>query len=224
MIRLICALAVALAGFGGSAGAVVVFTDRVAWEAALTGTLTTETFSTNMDPGAINMILDTGIITEQTGSASVAPGLPHQAVFADNSIGSSVFAGFVNQDGPIGSELTWTMPGPISAFGADFYDLNGSPGLTVTADFDGTGLATISIGQLLGSSGFFGIIGDAAFSSLIWRSNDGGGTGSGEAFRMDNFAFNAVLTPTPVPLPAAFPMLLVGLAGLGLVGRRRRRA
>lgn len=52
-------------------------------------------------------------------------------------------------------------------------------------------------------------------------------SGGGSTFQFDNFtiddrATDGVGTPSPVPLPAAFPLLGVALGGLGFAARRRK--
>ena len=201
--------------------AATVFTNRASWLAAVSGSVVTDTFSTVHDPGSITMLLDSGIVSQQTGATAIAAGSAAQAIFFNSGFGSVAFRASVNQGGPIGFELTWTMPGPINAFGGDFRDLNGAVGLTVTGNFDGGGDQTISIGQALGSSGFFGLVGSSSFSTMVWRSNDGCLTCvfSGENYTLDNFSFHS----TPTPLPAALPLFATGLGALGLMGWRRKR-
>ena len=47
--------------------------------------------------------------------------------------------------------------------------------------------------------------------------------GEGASGAIDNLTFEAVgMPPAPIPVPAALPLMLVGLGGLGLMARRRR--
>jgi len=46
-------------------------------------------------------------------------------------------------------------------------------------------------------------------------------TSLGQQFVMDDFTYDAAVTA--IPLPAALPLFLSGLVGLGLVGRKRRK-
>ena len=77
----------------------------------------------------------------------------------------------------------------------------------------GTETVTINGAQAFGTPGLLAeyvtITDVGAFDSVTFRSGS-------NAFEFAN------LSTTVVPLPAALPLLLVGVAGLGMVGRRRR--
>lgn len=189
-----------------SSFAVAIFTDRLAWEAAVSGTITTDTFSNDIN-NASSITLDTGITSSY---ASTGPA---------NQVTNGVFQGFVNQTGQIDLEWDWDFSsiGNITAFGADFARLNVPNGLKVTGDFDGLGDQTISIVNAIGGgSGFFGLVGNVSFNTIIWSSNDGSGTSSGEFFEIDNFSFTA-----HAPEPSAFFLLGAGIAGLGFLRRKK---
>ena len=186
--------------------ALAIFTDRTAWENAVSGTITTDTFSNNISQ-ADSIILDTGIVSSLSGTQFIGS--------SSNSVDSGVFVGFVNQTGCCNLEWDWSTLGGVSAIGGDFFFLNVPNGLTVTGDFDGTGDQTISVASTVGTeNGFFGLIGASVFDTVIWSSNDGSGTGSGEFYQVDNFSF-------AVPEPSILTLLGIGFAGLGYARRRK---
>ena len=69
-------------------------------------------------------------------------------------------------------------------------------------------------------SGFLAVDGFDAVSTLTFTFAD---SGEGASGAIDNLTFElADITPAPIPVPAALPLMLAGLGGLGLVARRRR--
>ena len=96
-----------------SAWAVAVYTNRAAWEAAVGGAITTDTFSNDI-AGAASIMFDSGVNSTAAGS------------FTNYAFGNSVsggrFNGAVDVDDTAGfDQIEWTFPAPIFAFGADWF-------------------------------------------------------------------------------------------------------
>lgn len=65
-------------------------------------------------------------------------------------------------------------------------------------------------------SGFIGFISDTAFSTISI-------TGPGnDFFSIDDIYVSGDAVLPEIPLPAAFPLMLAGLAGLGFASRRKK--
>ncbi len=193
-----------------TAQAATVFTDRAAWEAAVTGTITTDTFDTPIAT-ADAITFASGVVATKSSS-----GIPPTV----NQVGNGTYSGFVQRDGF--RTIEFAFPGAVTAFGGTFSDLLNS--LFVTGLFDGVE-ETLSITSAIGTApGFFGVVGAASFSSLVFTTNagvvlfPGGGPLGGELFSIDDLSF---AQPAAIPLPAALPLLLTALGGL-VIARRRR--
>lgn len=67
---------------------------------------------------------------------------------------------------------------------------------------------------------------DEALTKRLFRNfgirAQGSGMNGAGSIKLVDFDRVRPSAPAPIPLPAAAPLLLAGLAGLGLVGRRRR--
>ncbi|MCL6433929.1 MAG: PTPA-CTERM sorting domain-containing protein [Leptolyngbyaceae cyanobacterium HOT.MB2.61] len=191
----------------GMAQAVTFFTNRPDWEAAV-GRFTTETFDTP--------VANASVITFSTGVTST--GLGGSIL---NEIGGGTYQGRVDTSGNFPGrfrEIRWVFPKPVFGLAADWIDVATGSGLTVSGNFDGSGIQTISFRDRLGSpgTGFLGIIGAASFSELVFREEVPvfGDIGD-EFFQVDN------LSTTVVPIPALLP----GLIGLGMgIWRKRKEA
>lgn len=198
--------AIAALGLSLSAEAATVFTDRAGFE-AVAGPLAFETFDNEIDT-ATSITFDGGIMS--TKSRTNTPPTLNRVRFGD-------YDGFVQRDGFL--TITFDFGAGVTAFGADFSDLSS---LAVNGTFDD--MSSISVSDAIGgTSGFFGLVTDAPFSSVTFTTNagvvlvPGSAPFGGEAFSVDNLA-----TTAAVPLPAALPLMLGVITGAGLLVRRRQ--
>lgn len=112
-----------------------------------------------------------------------------------------------------GGTVTFTFTNAISAFGAYF---GGWQIGTQTITYDNGDTVTLEMGDANGSGGlrFFGFVdAGASIASITYNAVN-------DIVSIDDVRIDA----TPVPLPAALPMLTAGLLGLGLMRRRRKQA
>jgi hypothetical protein len=206
---------------GTTAEAAQIFTDRAAWEAALSGaTIVNETFPDTID--------NAPVITFASGVVSTGvDGLASNHV-TGNALGGTYGANIDSNPSPFSETLfdsiTWTFPTPVVAFGADWSNF-GAGGITLLAsgDFDGTGTSTIDFVNVLGDDvfnqhDFLGVIGDAAFANVVFTNSDHP-TILNVAFsaRFLSFTTGAVR----VPQPATLLLLLAAFAVLSVAASRR---
>lgn len=218
MIKSLVASLVGITVFAmtASAHAFQIFTDRTSWEAAvaaspLGGLVIDDPFDNDIT-GADSITFDSGVIS--TGTPATATDL--------NEVGfPGAYLGAVRGSSPDAGTydtIAWDFPMPIFAFGADWTSTASLNGLTVTGDFDGAGDATVSFFSELGGEGdgFLGVVGDAAFSTIIFAGEDLN-PDFREVFAADNLSF------AKVPEPAGIALFGLGLAGVAWYRRRARQ-
>ncbi len=184
--------------------AYTIYTNRTAWEAAITANpsykITTDTFS-NPISSAQSITLDSGIVSTN----SIPPTLPNPP-YNNNSVnvvnpGVYDNATQASTGNSASNTITWQFPASVWAFGADFFSTN-TDRLTLIGNFDGTGNQTLVINNTIGGpDGFLGIVGTAEFSSVVFSNN----TTTVDSFRIDNASF-ATKVPEPNTV-AAFAIL-----------------
>jgi hypothetical protein len=185
-----------------SANAYTIYTTRAAWEAAIPGsTIITDTFSNDIS-SAQSITLDSGIVSTN----SIPPTLPNS--FQNNSVFGGVFNDATQAGtGTASNTITWAFPGPVFAFGADFFSTNVDR-LTLTGNFDGTGDQTFVVNNTMGGpDGFLGLVGLAQFNSVVFGNN----STTVDAFSIDNASF---ATQGQVPEPGTVFLILAGWLGL----------
>ncbi|NOX35345.1 MAG: PEP-CTERM sorting domain-containing protein [Deltaproteobacteria bacterium] len=177
--------------------AVTIYTDRVNWEAAATGVLTTDDFAYSIS-SADSIIFSSGVKSTRNSTNA-------------NTVNGNSYVGQVTGT----STLSWEFPWEVSAFGFDVVSINN--GTRITGDFDGTGNQSIIPGILSGSTyynGFVGIIGESDFNSVLF-------TGSlTDMFVIDNLSFNR--NASTVPEPAAILLFGSGILGIAGVSRKKK--
>lgn len=210
-ITLISAVVVA-AGVASSASAqFTVFTDRSAWEAAVSGAITTETFNSTAPMSfADGQTLDTGLLqVTRDGSANGGDGALD--ILAGGAFGNIDGTNFL--DAETGADpherVEFGFNGQaVTAFGADFFSPFSGDGVGV--EIDGELFLLDYITDF--NTGFFGVVSTGSFDSVAVVGNPDTPSFQ-ELWSADNVSYAAV----PAPSTAA----LLGLGGLAAARRRR---
>lgn len=189
-----------------SAFAGVIYTDRTAWEAAITSS-TTDAFGSNVSRAAS--------ITFASGVQSVTTDATLSG--NDNRVQGGEYRNVLDNNAA-GLFTTWTFPSAINAFGFDISGVS-SGGLAFSGDFDGIGTQQVNVFEEIGgTNGFIGVIGASTFNSIQFFNR----SASSEAYSIDNLAFGTGTSDTvAVPEPSTWALLT--LAGFGFGGYQLRR-
>ncbi len=181
-----------MAASAASAAAFTVYTDRTAFEAALSGPITTHDFNAGAPASGVTITGD------------------------DVDFSGGVLNDRIDQGS--NPDTLFSFDGPILGFGGD-WDLAGpggqGTGISITTMNGGSFVVTEEVPRTL-ENDFWGFISDMEFSSLSFFE---GSQASGvETYTLDNLTTGGV---SPVPLPAGLPLLLVGLGGLAALRRKK---
>lgn len=119
------------------------------------------------------------------------------------------------------SDLRIEFDSPVAAFGfygVDVGDFNGQ----ITLEFESGVSTLLNIGNGVGVPGggvlYFGFIDTVNPFTAVSFGNTAAGT---DVFAFDDFTIGSVEQVKPVPVPMSLALFGMGLAGLGLVARRR---
>ncbi|MBF9035327.1 hypothetical protein HKCCE2091_13865 [Rhodobacterales bacterium HKCCE2091] len=222
-MKIVLAAIAAAAMSTAADAATTTFTDRAAFDAAISG-------APNIIPEPLygSTIINERQISVASGFTSDFDGSLEDDQLRHALNNNRLFV-LVDGDGDIsgdgGSSATWTLPENTFAFGFDF--VFGAFGFDEDLD-----LAQIFIETSRGEEAFSlsdfdaslafdfaGFVSDTAIRSV--RLASAGGRGA-QGITFEDFTF-ATEAPAPVPLPAALPLLAGSIGLVGVFGRRRAR-
>ena len=207
------------------AGTITAYSDFTSFDNA-TGPLTIEDFGpTYYFP------ISSGVLDENTTDAGIPAGLIEPGVTFSTQIGSGNFfnidLGGNYTGGFLDSIANSTVPNQILSIafetaqsGFGFITNEFMSTFDITINFSSGGSFSNSYTNSSGGFVYYGFTSDLLDISSVVIDGTNGGTFD---FSLDDFAFTNAPT-APVPLPAALPLLLVALGGLGFAGRRRKAA
>jgi hypothetical protein len=193
---------------------ITTFSDRDAFESALgSATVTEDSFDNNI-PNAQSITFDSGVVSQNTSNLSSLENLVSEGRYRNGLSRSNPYASETN---------TWTFPSEIMGVGFDVNDA-GPQGVQVTID-EGFGPQTFLLSTLIGGpngwgpKGFVGFVSSNSFLKITFSAVSDGG----DVYFFDNLVF-ASAEVSEVPLPAAFPLFVAGLACFGGLSWKREKS
>lgn len=195
----------------GSAGAVTVFVDNPSgWSSSVTGTITTESFGsdvTNAQVLAINADLTSTANNWSGSSTHRVDGGNVDLAWGDAEASGGGLARF--------DVFTWTFANPITGLQAYFNDFEA--GFQVSFDEGDTSPTVVNINTALtDGTGLLGLVFSQPITTLTFST-----TWNYDLANIDNLSYAST---SAVPVPAALPLLVTAFGGLGFLGWRRRRS
>jgi hypothetical protein len=193
------ALAAGLSSNAASAATISYFNSDLDFVNSLYNVTATE----NFNDGVIN-----APISVTSDEDSIVTGTP-----ATNKL----FADRINNDLP---PTVWTFASAINGFGG-LFDLAGpggeGTGIAVTLGLVGGGTQSLAVIPNTLNGSFWGFISSVAFTTVTFT--EGNLPGNFETYTLDNLTVGEL---APVPVPASFGLLALGLGGIAALKRRRR--
>lgn len=212
MRRLLLLAVTTVLGFASIAGATsITYSDRSAWDAALSASPNIVTFEGRGPSGSPASY--TNVTIDGVGFAApqiyiIDPSWPTDAPYHTSDY-------LEWQQGlAVGGTLTITLPTLVNSFGVDFGTFGTAQGALTMQFGDGSDSYTLNGNQYAYT--FFGIVSDTAFNTVTLSSPSTYPT-------IDNVSYGSgPASPAPVPEPASLVLLGSGL--VAAVARRRRKA
>jgi hypothetical protein len=205
-----------------ASAAVAVYTERGAWEAAMSAagvtSLTTDSFDENI-PAAFTIALHSGVLSKISSEED------YPSSGGLNRVSGGLYHNGVGDGAEASQFIDWQFPKAIRGFGADWFNTATGSWLSVKGNFSGSGTESVNISEYLADpccpglepgSGFLGFVGSVDFTSVrfVPLVNE-----LSEFFEVDNLAFGNV---APIPLPGGLLLMLAGLGGLGIFSMLQR--
>ncbi len=231
--------------------AVVGFTDRASFDAAVAAlSTTTLDFNSQTTPGAFSgngNAIGGGLTLDVSPDAAsvffVGGGLEDFGFPGNGTLELEPEAGDMIDGRPGSARINF--PNPIFGFGFDIESEFDRPSVSASEigfAIDGVnyllsdilGLTTDAINSTteiqnapIPSGSFAGLLSDTPFTSVRLLHGDdvvpGGVSGGTESILVDNFTIASAAPVAPVPLPAGLPLLLTAIAGFAVFRRRGAR-
>jgi hypothetical protein len=224
MKSLLVAALVVITPISAAASTVMTFTDRDAFLAAIgSQRFGTETFSVSdqqIAPGGTTF--GSGVTVGTVGPSdenrvegeALRISVDNDPAKARNSAAATT------------SRIDIRLPSETTFFGLNFGSDTGSGGIgndsgtVLLGDLDFNFDQLSPFGADPGYSGFFGLISRTAFQTISFGSANVGSF-TDDDIRIDDLIYGI---PVPVPVPASLPLMLVGIAAIGILCVRRRNA
>ncbi len=209
LTRYITSAALLLVTATASVAATVQFDDRTTFEAAAAGLTTNDlnSFVSDVDLAG-SAVVDVGDFTI-TGPASGIARIDAGGDGVTPVDGTAYIQGI----GAAGSSIVFTFATSIFSFGVDLFGINNNNERTQVV-IDGDIFSLPVVGGNVAS--FFGVTSDTPFNTVAFSLL------LGEDAGLDNITYGG--DAAVIPLPGGLPLLLAGLAGLGIAARRRKSA
>lgn len=198
-------------------GAIIVYTDQAAWQAAVGGGTIVENFNSQTIRNFSSPFNESGFNGFSLSGNSGGDIVGIQSGGASGNINGTSFLRWSSWDGNAGPVINFNFDNPTNAFAFNWVDTDPTDEYELFVDGQSFFNPPFSSGT---GSGFFGIIKtDGTFNTATIRNAVGQSPGGYiDPFGIDNVQMAATVTPEPASLA------IWGLASLGLAyGARRAR-